>query len=1694
MGRGYWSAYCLYISGWRIPPRSPASVNNTLRTCYLTIRDALLALVCMGVMFPTPGLAADVTQRLRQELKAKGTAYVVIKLRVPVAADVASGKLRWLSERAKKEIAATQAKVEANLPNSGWKVAYRFKSSPILTGWASANVVRLLVASSDVEAISLDEPIRINVAEALPFMGWTKAGEEFGYRGAGTTVAVFDTGIDETSPDFTGRVIVGGRFHLANTAQPNDNNIDDGHGHGTNVAGIISSGGENAGEGVAPESDVLVYKVLDNNGNGMSSDWCYAMDHAANLGLESLVVGNLSLGTGTKFSGCPCGDPAIPWQNMVMNAVGNLHDAGVAVFAATGNDALRGQMAMPGCVDKAIGVGAVYDDGAYPGSVGFQSCVDSNISADKPTCFTNMNECLDLLSVGTNVVSSVPGNGPLLGYYGTSQATPGAAGAAVLLYEQKPDRTPAEVETILLDNGSPVDLTPEWPSIVPRLDIFEALADNTCGDGVQDPGEACDDGPDNGIGCCTVECQTVGNGEPCDDGSPCTEASTCNAGLCEGGQPVDCSGLDTPCLTGVCDAALGCVGEAKPNGTTCDDGLFCTDLDVCTDGACTPGQPRDCSNIGSACAPGFCDEDADACDVNDGGEESCDDGNPCTQDVCDPDQGCGHPPLTGPVCDDGSVCTEGDTCTFGVCFGDIVDCADDNPCTDDSCNPAEGCVNSPNSAFCTDNNACTQGDACIDSFCIAGQPLVCDDDNVCTNDSCLPANGCIHSANDELCDDGEDCTYGDQCQSSTCVSGQQLTCDDANPCTDDVCHPIFGCTFEADNNNICDDASACTTSDHCQDGLCSFANTLDCDDGNVCTDDSCSDIFGCVNTNNAGLCDDADFCTIGDKCGGGACLSGGQALNCNDGNQCTLDVCVPNKGCVNNQTGGPCNDGNACTKNDICAGSVCVSGAFLDCSDNNPCTVEACNVDVGCTFSYAQETCSDGNICTVGDNCQAGNCVGKNIFNCDDGNPCTDDSCQPVSGCIHVPNVLPCSDGDTCTIGDTCNQGLCKSTESLQCDDNNVCTLDICDALSGCTYQAIPGFCDDLNNCTSEDQCLGGTCVGVGTLKCDDNNACTLDTCEPNGGCSNKPIDGPCNDGNACTLNDLCFAGVCTAGTDMNCSDGNPCTDDQCTADGTCDHAPNDAACGDGNACTLGDTCVGGACVASSLVDCDDGNQCTTDWCDLVTGCLHSPQDGPCEDGNLCTLGDACVNAYCTGSGAFINCDDGNVCTVDVCNPDVGCEFQAAIGDCDDGNACTVADVCTEGQCLGQAASCDDNSICSDDSCTPLDGCIHVANTKKCNDGDACTNFDTCLEGACLGEAISCSDGNECTEDVCDFVVGCVHQESLKNCSDGNVCTVNDKCDAGECLGMVIPCDDNNPCTTDICDTEMGCIFAPNQEVCSDGDACTVNDSCHFGSCVGAPLLCHDANPCTDDGCNVNSGCVHLANFDLCDDGNACTLNDACLDGGCVGNVLNCDDENPCTDDLCDPSAGCGHVFNTNDCDDALFCTIGETCWEGICGSGELRDCSPFDKMCEASVCSESDKTCVLTAKEDGAPCEDGLFCTVTDSCVAGSCSAGLARDCTAWDGEESVGVCKEAESRCAAVHQDKPPSNPNDDVDAGPIPDVADDTNGQTPVIVVGTLEGPNANPTATGCQSGGPRNSLPLWFILPLGLGLFLRRRQEA
>ncbi len=421
-------------------------------------------------------------------------------------------------------------------------------------------------------------------------------------------------------------------------------------------------------------------------------------------------------------------------------------------------------------------------------------------------------------------------------------------------------------------------------------------------------------------------------------------------------------------------------------------------------------------------------------------------------------------------------------------------------------------------------------------------------------------------------------------------------------------------------------------------------------------------------------------------------------------------------------------------------------------------------------------------------------------------------------------------------------------------DDNNACTQDSCDPITGLpVHDPLPAgtSCSNGNACDGAEACDGlGACTPGTPPSTDDGNACTTDSCDPIAGVSHTPDPGAaCEDGDACTSSDTCdAAGTCQPGTPVQVDDGEVCTTDTCDSVTGVSHTPTPgAACDDANACTTGDSCdATGTCQPGAPVSTDDGNDCTSDACDPVAGITHTPVPGAsCDDGDQCTAGDTCDAAASCVPGAPVAVDDSNECTIDACDPVAGVTHTPNPGAaCDDGNVCSSGDACdATGTCQpGTPVSTDDGDDCTTDSCDPVAGITHTpAPGAPCDDGDQCTAGDTCDAAAsCVpGTPVTVDDSNECTIDACDPTTGVSHTPNTgASCSDNDACTTGDTCSAaGVCQpGAPVPSDDGNPCTVDLCDTTTGDITHPPQAIgvpCTL-DLCTTGATCDgAGTCAG---------------------------------------------------------------------------------------------------------------------------------------------------------------------------------------------------------------------------------------------------------------------
>lgn len=562
---------------------------------------------------------------------------------------------------------------------------------------------------------------------------------------------------------------------------------------------------------------------------------------------------------------------------------------------------------------------------------------------------------------------------------------------------------------------------------------------------------------------------------------------------------------------------------------------------------------------------------------------------------------------------------------------------------------------------------------------------------------------------------------------------------------------------------------------------------------------------------------------------------------CDDGNNCTIDTCDQTNGdpdedgCLHTQI--KCDDEIPCTE-DFCLNGVC-QHTILACDDNITCTYDYCDLDLGrCVYRPIDNDCIEGEDLCVIPHCDAMTGCVLTPVDCDDDIPCTEDLCNPTTGCYYVANNSRCNDNITCTL-DICSDVLGKCVNVPQNDacETDDCSIDRCDVSEGCISEPL--------DCTwdvpcSIDFCVSGQCIHVSDSdECDDGVECTVDVCDFDlGKCTNYPLS-------------------------SNCDDGDPCTDEYCDSVLGCVYEEHQ--CDDDIACTENNCISGIGCVFNITAGfCEDGINCTEDICDLELGkCTHTP--------------------------IHQRCDTGNSCLEFSCDASSGCLFEDV--DCDDEIWCTN-DVCTNGECvhIPVDAVCNDDAECTEDYCSiDLGICVNAPIDSLCNDDNGCTR-DYCDGSTCqyVLEA-SCTDGIECTSDYCDLDEGCVSEPVNSRCDDGIACTI-DFCDPN--FGCrFIP---NNTlchvsCGVGVCDVELGCLYQLNDTACEDGHACS-EEKCTPEGCVVTAHndWCDDGIGCTTDTCTYGTGCQHNPIDSRCSDGRACSIEVCHVTHGCLINDSSC--------------------------------------------------------------------------------------------------------------------------------------------------------------------------------------------------------------
>lgn len=249
------------------------------------------------------------------------------------------------------------------------------------------------------------------------------------YTGKGVSIAFLDTGICQI-PDFQKRILCFKDF-INSKAQLYDDN-----GHGTHVAGIASSSGHY--KGVAPQSNIIMLKVLNDSGQGNASDVIAGIQWIANNYKKyNIRIVNMSIGTSTEVTNDP-----------LVEAVEKLWDMGIVVVAAAGNNGPNpSTISSPGTSKKIITV-ASSDDEQY----------NKIFSGRGPT-----KDCVikpDILAPGSNISSCKCNNGVYRKLSGTSMSTPIISGAIALLLEKEPNLKPDDVKYMLKLSSTSLNMLP----------------------------------------------------------------------------------------------------------------------------------------------------------------------------------------------------------------------------------------------------------------------------------------------------------------------------------------------------------------------------------------------------------------------------------------------------------------------------------------------------------------------------------------------------------------------------------------------------------------------------------------------------------------------------------------------------------------------------------------------------------------------------------------------------------------------------------------------------------------------------------------------------------------------------------------------------------------------------------------------------------------------------------------------------------------------------------------------------------------------------------------------------------------------------------------------------------------------------------------------------------------------------------
>jgi len=331
-----------------------------------------------------------------------------------------------------------------------FEVQFRYWLIDSIAGKVNINLIPKIIDLPGVVFVELDGRLEIQMNDVNEVHDVTQVWEDTGYTGAGSVVAIIDTGIDSDhvglddidDSNYTNDTKVIAFYDAVNSPElTNGTEIKayDDQGHGTHCAGITAGTGapDFQYKGVAPKAQLVGVKVLDSGGSGSFAtvmagmEWTVEKRHVFNIRAASMSLG---------------GPGAIEWtssEEESVNRMGNeMMREGVALFIAAGNSAFSAQIGTPGSAEDVITVGALDKNTAI-----------AVYSSQGPTEEGRVKP--NIAFVGSSVMAPDFNTGD--GYTsksGTSMATPGAAGLAALMYQANPDLSPFDIRNIMQETAT----------------------------------------------------------------------------------------------------------------------------------------------------------------------------------------------------------------------------------------------------------------------------------------------------------------------------------------------------------------------------------------------------------------------------------------------------------------------------------------------------------------------------------------------------------------------------------------------------------------------------------------------------------------------------------------------------------------------------------------------------------------------------------------------------------------------------------------------------------------------------------------------------------------------------------------------------------------------------------------------------------------------------------------------------------------------------------------------------------------------------------------------------------------------------------------------------------------------------------------------------------------------------------------